>query len=241
MRRLSGVLLLLPGLWSATAADVPSERLAIHEGVHPHGSGGGATGICSIAYYNICSGWIWVYSAGVISDEIGVVFDLPNDCAKVPGESCTNTAFWWYWRYTLPAYGYTVTYNLYNVDSEYCKTGPSLGTLANQDPLEQWFCFPGLGTTTSDLVAITATWDRGTHPREATDNNVSNVNAGCAPASTTAHSFYFGNSETQYCPPIDAFNDALGPVQLLMDATFSCEEPSSTEPASWGAVKSLFR
>jgi hypothetical protein len=190
-------------------------------------------------YYNICSAWIWVWGWGALGDEAGVVFDLPTACEKIPGELCANLEFWWYWRYTYPGYGYTVTYYLYPADSSLCKAGPRIGFLEGQDPVERWNHYDGLGATRNDMVALTASLDRGGGPYLATDNNVRNQQAGCAPVPTEVHSVYYGDYVTQYCPP-QVWEDRLGPVNILMDATFSCGE-TSIEQASWGAIKKLFR
>ena len=45
-----------------------------------------------------------VYISNSVTDEVGVVFDLPEVCGKLPGESCTNTHFWWYWRYRISCF-----------------------------------------------------------------------------------------------------------------------------------------
>ncbi len=198
-------------------------------------------GTRDIQYYNLCSNWMWVWSLG--GGEIGVVFDLPGDCNKQSGEYCTNTGFWWYWIWTMPGYDYLVNYDLWNLDLDYCKTGGSQGSISGDDPVQGWNCYPGLGTVDADFAGITATRQQST-PGPVTDNNKRNLQAPDACPGyeiRPAHSFFFGNYETQYCPPAAIFQDSYGPVQLIMDASFSCEEPTSTEPASWGAVKSLFR
>ncbi|MFH1680192.1 MAG: hypothetical protein ABIH26_06040 [Candidatus Eisenbacteria bacterium] len=235
---------------AAVQADVPGAWVEVRENIVPHGRSTGLTGTCSIVYFNICSGWLWVYGrsadgARMAEDEVGVVFDLPADCGKDPSETCANLEFWWYWRYTVPGWGFTVTYDLWDVDSDRCKVGSSLGTLPHQDPMERWNHYPGLGATTSDLVAIIVTMDNGAYPRWVADNNVRNSQApvACAgwPGPQVSRSFSFGGQVGQFCPPEAApFLDALGPVQLLMDATFSCGE-TSIEPVSWGSIKTLFR
>ncbi|MFH1277736.1 MAG: hypothetical protein ABIK65_05105 [Candidatus Eisenbacteria bacterium] len=215
----------------------------MQEAIAPHGTGG-ATGVCSIVYYNYCSGWIWIYSGFAAGDEAGVAYDLPVDCGKLPGETCTNTHFWWYWRYTAPGYGFTVTYNLYNLDGQLCKILPSLGT-STSDPVERWNLEAGLGAVgsiTSDDAAIIATYNAGTLPYLATDNNGKNYQAPLAcPAYSVGgmHGMYWGGALTQYCPP-QYFGDGYGAVEILADAGFDCQ-PTSTEDASWTGVKSLFR
>jgi len=229
------VVLILAGAASAKPR-IPFQE--IRDEVVPHGGESLRLDACSVAYYNTCSGWVYLW-AWSCADEAGVVFDLPSECGKTPGAPCTNEGFWWYWRYTHPGYTYTVSYRLYPVDSSYCKAGPPIGSLNRQDPIERWNYYAGLGTTKSDLVALTAVMDWGGRPYLITDNNSKNQEIGCAPIPTVAYSMYYGEEGFPYCPP-QTFGDQLGPVNILMDATFSCEE-TSIEPASWGAIKTLFR
>ncbi|MFH1681475.1 MAG: hypothetical protein ABIH26_12655 [Candidatus Eisenbacteria bacterium] len=242
MKKLLLVGLLTLAMAIAAFADIPHvTKSAMNEAIVPHGSGG-ATGTCSIIYYNMCSGWLWTWSGWLAGDEVGVVFDMPTDCGKIPGEPCTNTVFWWYWRYTTPGWGYTVTYNMYDATAQYCKTGPSYGT-ATQDPTERWNYNLGLGgPSLSDLITLTATWDKGGLPRLGTDNNNKNYMAPVAcPGFTVGpiRTVYFGGLTTQYCPP-QYLADNWGPVQCLMDAEFFCGD-IGTQESSWTGVKSLFR
>jgi len=249
MRAHGTALALVALLVSTATADIPFQRQAVQEAIVPPGRVEGGTGTCSVVYYNICSGWFWLWSPftdrdGRWMDQIGVVFDLPEDCGKAPGSECTHLGFWWYWRYTRPGYGYTLSYHLWNADDGNCKVGPAIGALYRQDPVERWNYYPGLGSTTSDYVTITATMDKGALPYWVTDNNHKNAAAPirCAgwPGPIEKHSFIFGEGYQGTICPTYYVGDQLGPVQFLMRASFSCPE-TSIEPASWGTIKSLFR
>ncbi|MBM3321352.1 MAG: hypothetical protein FJY73_11820 [Candidatus Eisenbacteria bacterium] len=232
-----GVVLAIAGCCATAFADLP--RRWEMSGVVPHVQDAGSRNVCPIVYYNICSGYRWTWAWGMAGEEAGVVFDLPAECDKVQGTECTNLGFWWYWIQTQPGYNYTVTYRLFRADSQFCKAGPPIGTLSRQDPVERWNYYPGLGATQDDVVGLSASLDWGGRPYLVTDNNVKNQQKGCAPVPTVAHSMHYGTVWEQYCPP-QPLTDQLGFVNILMDATFSCEE-TSIEPASWGAIKTLFR
>ena len=244
MKKLLLVSLLTLGLAFAVSADVNKPSQAIQDTeLTPHGSQGGGAGSCSLIYYDICSGWIWIYSGWGAGDQIGVAFDLPAGCGKLAGEHCCNTGLWWYWRYTAPGYGFSVSYGLYNTDATLCLAGQT-GGFAGLDPTERWNFTAGLGCVTSDVATITATWDKGTLPYAATDNNVSNSVGGPACAGVpinppTSFAYYIAAGPTTYCPPA-YFADALGPIEFLMDAGFVCGG-TATEEASWGEIKSLFQ
>ena len=238
MKKLLLVSFLALAFAAGAVADI--DKFAMQEAVVPH-SDGGATGACSIIYYNLCSGWLWLFSGFVPGDMAGVVFDLPTDCNKVVGEDCANTGFWWYWRYTLPDYGYSLSYDLYEVDANMCLT-TSVGSLAAQDPVERWNYYAGLGSTIGDFAAIVATWDGGTLPYLGTEHNTNNAGSPVACPGfvlTVGHGYIWGNVGSVYCPPYHIAHD--GYVDVLMDAGFECPTPSSTEDASWGGIKNLFR
>ena len=128
---------------------------------------------------------------------------------------------------------------MYGVDSSNCTVGEPLGSLLNQELQEGWVTYPGLGMTSGDRVAIIGWGNGGSMP--ATDNNLANQEAGCGSIPDETRSWYFGYSGgPSVCPAEDMFLDDAGPVNLLMDATFSCET-TETEPSSWGAIKRLFR
>ena len=226
----------------AAAANADFQREAVQEAVVPHGDGG-ATGFCSIIYYNLCAGWLWTWSGWAEGDELGVYFDLPTDCGKVPGEDCENLGSWWYWRYTQPTYGYEVHVDLWETDAAGCKT-VYVGGSTNIDPIERWNNFGGFGCVTSDYCALIMTWDKGTLPRFCSTNNPANIAAPLACAgfvvpAIPGHTFYWGGLTTQYCPP-QYLADGLGPSEGFVDSGFDCAG-SATENASWGEVKGLFR
>lgn len=247
MNRLLLILFLLFALALSAWADIPNRPCVPVKETVALDDRGAASGSCSIVYYNLCSRWLWVWSDWNQGDEVGVVFDLPADCGALPNEVCTNTEFWWYWRYTTPGWGYTITFNLYQVNEEGCKVGASLATIPRYDPFGEHgppgpIVFPEVVDLTG-RVAITATWDKGTLPRLATDNNAKNLAApvlcpGYSPS--PAHSFFYGGPSAPYCPPLP-FEDAHGPVQILMDASFECRPVIGTAESSWSAVKTLFR
>lgn len=244
MKRLLLVSSLTLFVAGASLADVIHERIAERDpGLAPPSGQSTLTGACTVVYYNLCSGWLWLWSGFRESDEIGVIFDLPNSCGKEPGEVCTNTDIWWYWRYTQPGrYGFYISYSMYEVDENGCKVGLPIGTLNGIDPHERWNHMTGLGSATADRVAIVATWDSGTLPYAATDNNASNANAaGCGGLIGTGNSVQFvdGGGATVYCPPA-RFTDGLGYIDLVMLARFTCET-TDTETMSWGEIKSLFQ
>jgi len=220
--------------WMDFEGSVPSPVL-LSETIVGHEWPPTSTSTCSIVYWNTCSGWIWAWASALV--VWGVVFDLPADCGALPGVVCENTGFWWYWLDAMPGYGYTVDYRLYNADESLCLVGPPLNTLPGIEPLPRWNSYPGLGPVDSGFAAITVKYNCSSIPKIVTDNAHRNSMSGCAPVPEEVHSVMYDLGIP--CPAFPV-QDRVGPCNILMDATFSCEE-TSIEPASWGAIKALFR
>lgn len=240
--------LVLSAFLSASADIVQKTPIAERAGAadQPPASQTLSGGNCTVIYYNFCSGWIWLWSGFQAGDVIGVSFDLPGDCCWYGG-ACFHGGHFWYWRYTQPAYGFTITYNLYDTDAGGCLTGESHGS-ATLDPVERWNFTGEIGAVHSEITAITATWDRGTLPYAVTDNNASNLNAGpvcnldAGTPGTGSSLQYVAAGTTVYCPPA-AFADGVGYTDLLVAGYFwyLCSCDIATEDASWGEIKSLFQ
>lgn len=220
-------------------ADTTIEKRSIFEGPRLfHQIGSGFAGSCTIIQFDICGGWIWQWEGFQGGDEIGVVFDLPALCSKEVGGDCTNNAIWWYWRNTLPGRGYTVRYEFWEVDGSGCKTGSVLGSYSH-DPAAGWNQIAGIGSTSADDVAIIAVFN-GILPYAVSDNNVRNANEIPPCAVGAANSFQFSQAGVPSCPPT-VFDDVLGPVDLMVKASFTCDPASASRSESWGGVKTLFR
>lgn len=221
---------------SLSFADMPRPTEAVQEPIAGHADGG-ATGMCSVVYYDHCSGWVWIWE-GSPQSWSGVVFDLPRECGKLPGESCSNTHFWFYWRFTSPGRMF-VNYRAHEVDSSNCLLGEPLLEIDHYSPTERWNYHSGFGETSADRVAIVSQPYWGSWPRISSDHNVRNQGVGCGTIPVTARSFLFVDDDIPLCPPVP-YQDPLGPVNLLVEAGFDCEA-TATEPSSWSGVKQMFQ
>lgn len=232
-----GPFILQLGLWEPAWAGVTNREEAYWGCIERLG-GEAAAGLCTVEYYNLCSGYFWSWAG---TGHWGVVFDLPADIGIGSGGFCENTSFWWYWRYTNPGYQSKVDFSIYELDSSLCVLLPPVAVLLNQDPIEGWNMYRGFGGFDATHVAIVMNYPIGSWPPVITDNAARNNQDGCASPPDVWHSAYFGEfAADEECPPAP-FGDATGYCNIVMGAAFSCEGSSSTEPSSWGAVKSLFR
>lgn len=244
-------LLLILCIPMSSAADLPHESAVperiFDETLQPQG---GASGTCTIVYYNFCSGWVWLYDQFEETDRFGIVFDIAASCSENVGECCMTGGFW-YWRNTFGGYGSFVQYSLYDVDpSTGCPVGQPLGTVLSSNLTERWNFVPNLGCTQSDSVMLVAELVLGgyrTHlPWPGTDNEFQNAQGGpnCSGVQTgvPAASFYLGNDQTQFCPPLPLLDPVSGnPVNLIAQISFSCFQTTHTKHSSWSDLKVLFQ
>ncbi|MBN1825177.1 MAG: hypothetical protein JW958_02850 [Candidatus Eisenbacteria bacterium] len=213
---LSAVILLAAG---AVRAEVPRPHEAVADSAGRPGAGA-AAGFCSILYYEPEAASIWIWSGWLAGDRAGVVFDLPAECGKKPGTAIHHDSFWWYWRHTVPGWGYTVSYDLYEVDAKGAPKGEPLGSIESSLPMEGWNHYGGFGSIEADRVALVASWTKGVIPSLATDRP--------APGRRRApHSFFYGREgEDASSRPIP-FTEKGKAVQVLMSASFG-DAPADT-------------
>jgi hypothetical protein len=199
---------------------------------------------CTVQYYNICTGWVWVLSGFPDDDaRVGTTF---TDCD--PDNSCALDSNFMFFVSAAPAgYGFTGTASVYAADANECPTG---APLAQQSllPVSFWnlLNWGGLPVPNSFVIEYQFASTQGLpnplaigadHP--AAGPTGPQACGTCYPTSRVNHSYYFGNSTTTLCPGSVLFNDGICDAQLLFDAAMTCVV--SVEDQSWGAVKNLYR
>ena len=192
---------------------------------------------CSVIYYNICTGWIWVWSGWSGNDTMGVCFDACCD-------GSTLTSNWWYWPDGQPAgYGFTGTIAVETVDAACCPTGLIAGQVFL--PVSGWNLYTWGGVGVPSQFAIRGILGPGApspgsiatdHP--ALGPTGPQACGTCYPTTRANHSFYWGSTASPLCPG-STLNDGICDAQFLLDAQFTC--PVSVDETSWGAVKNLYR
>jgi len=201
----------------------------------------GTSSTCLIDYYNLCNGWIWVWSGWAPNDQVGVSFT--NCCASgLAAEAADSFVF--FLTGAPSGYGFTGTIDLWNADASHCPTGPSL---ASQPllPLSNWngVVFGNVAVAQNFAVTFTFSAAIGNPAELATDHPDSGptgpVACGtCYPTTRENRSFYYGTPASPLCPG-SPFNDGICDAQFLWDATVHCV--TSVEPTSWASIKGLYR
>jgi hypothetical protein len=193
------------------------------------------TGDCAnLRYYNLCSGYLWIYTAWSAGEGAGVRFDGP--CIN-PNSSIERVIT--YWRNTLPGYGATVDLYLDRDDgNDGCPDQTIIG-MADVDPTLRWncwdvdICIPDGASS----VIVRALSDGGSSPNFATDGPFSDE---CDPLGAT-HSYYYG-TDGSACIPWSALSPTGRADNLLFWLVVdSACQPTSSREATWGQVKGLYR
>ncbi len=248
MNRIAGSVVLL--LLLATSASALERSTAVFDRAQADPWGASAT--CTVHYWNVCTGWLWVWSAepGDESphpnwghqDVLGQVYDSCH-------ESCVLEATQVYaWSGAPSDYGHTGFVRISTADANGC---PDV-TLAEQSYL------PVSGATQflwdlpvpDRIVMQVILW--ADDPREAdlnqsvwpTDRPAQGPTGPqalglCYPSTRETRSFYYGTLDSPFCPG-SPFADDVGNAELLLwSAQFRC--PVSVDARSWGNVKALYR
>jgi hypothetical protein len=194
------------------------------------------TSSCTVFYYNICTGYIWVWSGWAAQSVVGTVFD--TCCDPLNETSLLSASDFYYRTGAVPNYGFTGTVAVTQVDGNNCPTG----ILAIQPilPATGWnTAFWGVPVPNKFAIVHTVADDNayGTPATIATDGP--NACGVCYPTTRTSNSYTWGTTGSPLCPGF-MMNDGNCNVEFLADAYMVCE-PVSVQEESWGSIKNLYR
>jgi hypothetical protein len=188
---------------------------------------------CSVQYYNICTGYIWVWSGWADGSIVGNGFD--NCCGP---EGQLDGSFFYYRTGGVPGYGFTGSAAVYAADGSDNPVGAAIASQAIL-PAAGWnFSTWGVNVPGRFLILHTVQDDLGlgTPVTIATDG-AGGACGVCFPTTRTTNSYTYG-TETAMIPP-SPFNDGACFVELLTAAQMTCTV--SVEDESWGSIKNLYR
>jgi hypothetical protein len=193
---------------------------------------------CSVAYYNTCTGWVWIWSGWSPNDRVGVNFDT---C----GDNCTLESNWWYvWTAAPSGYGFTGTIDVFAADGSGCPSGAPLASQVFL-PVSAWNLFSWGSLSVPNSFVVAGTFGPGlANPTAFASDHPAAGPTGpaacglCYPTTRVNHSYYYGTSGSPLCPG-SALNDGICDAQLFLDAQLTCTV--AVEQESWGSVKNLYR
>jgi hypothetical protein len=206
---------------------------------------GGSTA-CTVSYYNICTGWLWVWSGFVPEERIGVNFE--SCCSPPLGEAALESTEL-FWATGAPAgYGFTGTIDLWAADANGCPVGPSLASQPHlPTELTVWATadFSSAPVSLPSSFVLTYTFGTGlSNPAAIGSDHPAAGPTGpaacgtCYPNGRTNHSFDYGTPASPTCPG-SVFNDGVCNAELMIEANLSCT--TSVDESSWGQIKGLYR
>jgi hypothetical protein len=206
----------------------------------------------SLSYFNICTGWVWIWDGWEPNDRIGVVYENVGQCSggstwKDPTPQHVQWSTLRFWAASPAGYGFTGTLSVYAAED---------GCLAGS-PIQSQPFLPASGLNVTSwnafvpedfVVMYTLGPGEGNPVRLVTDHPAQGPTGPqacgtCFPPSRGTHSFYFGSSLSPLCPG-RPFDDGVCTAELhwTMDGALGpIIDTTSLRSASWGAIKALYR
>ena len=198
-----------------------------------------ASQTCSVVYYNMCTGWTWIWDHFVDGERVGTVFET---CCGVDEEATLDSSWLYYPNAGVPAgRGFTGAISVYAVDDDDCPTGPPIAEAS-------WLPFTGWNQTLWTEVAVpsqfvvihTLSDEHGFGLPVGISSDGPQSCGVCFPTTRAPHSYLYGTEVSPLCPgsPLQDLNCY---VEWLALASFSCVQSSAVQESSWGAIKELYR
>jgi hypothetical protein len=197
------------------------------------------TETCELAYYNTCTGWIWVWSGWSPQDVVGLIFDgcCPNhkvlETTLYCGDGVPN------------GYGFEGTIAIHNVENG-CPDGAALASQI-YFPVTGWNYWTWNEVGVGDQFAIVVTLPNiEGYPGEIVTDHPSAGPTGpaacgsCYTSTRNIHSFWFGTPSSVLCPG-STLADLDCATELVWDARVTCELPTSVGETTWAQIKALYR
>lgn len=188
-------------------------------------------------WYNLCSGYIWIYNNPVAGEGVGVLFGGPAQ-PEVTGGNLVKRAIT-YWRNVVVNDGYNVhVYLDADLEGDGCPDY-NIASDLYLDPGLRWNCSDFNVTIPCDLdyLIVRTVIEEGEVPQFATDGPFTSE---CDPISP-ARSFYYGRNGSVCIPWIGRDGNADNFLYwLIVDSAEPCP-PNANSSTSWGAIKGLYR
>jgi hypothetical protein len=235
MRKFFVSAFVLAALLVFASSGLALEKTAVQANLD-RGDWNAGTSSCSIVYYNICTGWVWVWSGWAANSVLGTVYDT---CCDPANESTYVTGTYFYYATGAPpGYGFTGTVSLEGVDGNDCPTG----AIASQPvlPVSGWNFFVWGNDVPNRFAQVHVLADEfnfGTPVNIYSDG--AQACGICFPTTRTTSSYTWGTTGSPLCPGFN-LNDGACNVEWLAPAQVVCNT-IAVEDDSWGSIKNLYR
>ena len=189
---------------------------------------------CTVHYYNICTGWVWVWSGFADGETPGTAY---TSCC---GAGTLTGSFQYFPTGAPPAYGFTGTANvsaLTGVSPTECLGAP-IASIPYLPAGAGWeFIAWGAAVPARFAVWYSIADTQGLSTPVAMYTDGPSSCGLCFPTTRVPNSYNWGIGGV-LCPGALLF-DGTCYVEWLASATISC--PVAVEDDSWGSIKSLYR
>lgn len=239
MRKYSSTAL---GLVASLVLSTPAHALEktaarMTDDTRTHDWDAGAT--CTVVYYNICTGWVWVWSGWEPEDGFGVCFE--NCCA--PNQPLVTSTWIFVWQSAPSGYGFTGVISVTDTDADCCPTNVLDSQLFFGVSGWNEYLWNAQVNGSEFIVEIRHSDHLGNPFAYASDHPAAGPTGPpacgtCYPTTRTGHSYYWGTAASPLCPG-SLLDDGVCAAEFLWDAQLSCLV--SVDEGSWGAVKNLYR
>jgi hypothetical protein len=225
---------------------VAASAFALEPFMIKESAGNSAPGPCALAastdgsaanyeWYNLCSGYIWIFSAFVADEGVGTRFGgAGNEQVNASNRAKRSIT---YFRNVAPNYNQTVDIYL---DDDNNGDGCPDGVLAsdlNLDPGLRWNCSDFGVCFASDGAIVRAVHDGGSAPTIATDGPFTQT---CDPVGSPGRAYYYGVGSAACLNWVGPTGRAdVWLTWLIVDSATDCF--NATESKSWGEIKGLYR
>jgi hypothetical protein len=203
---------------------------------------------CQVAYYNLCNGWIWVWSGWDAGDTFGVWFS--GCCPGGFGTRSLLDTFLFFQQEAPSGYGFTGTLDVWNADGQGCPVAPPLRSTPFL-PTSNWnqvsFAGSPVDVSAGDFVitVTTGNYTIGNPSGIASDHPAAGSTGPaacglCYPTTRATRSFYYGSSSGPFLCPGSPLFDNVCNAELLWDVDIRCST-TAVDGRSWGQIKKLYR
>jgi hypothetical protein len=200
--------------------------------------------VCQVAYYNYCTGWIWVWGGWSPYEVVGVCYET---CC--PAEAQLRNTGVLVYTAAPPGRGFTGTIDIWAADANCCPWSSLASDLFL--PYSGWNSHDWGDIVVPPSFVVTVTMaGHGLPSRFASDRPAGGPTGPpacgtCYQLHRLTHSYYFGLSNAMLCPG-ETMDDGVCDVEWIWDVALSCESSVGAgewfgQRSSWAAVKELYR
>jgi hypothetical protein len=202
--------------------------------------------VCTVAYYNYCTGWIWVWGGWSPTDVIGVCYD---DCCNLYAYPGSRSVLMRTWElvYTAapPGYCFTGVIEVWDpVDDPINRCPVNLLAAAPFYFYSGWNGHSwGISVSNPFVVTVSCGYVPGLPSRFASDRPAAGPTGPqacgyCYPMPRTCHSYYYGTVASPLCPG-STLTDGICCAEWIWYAGLAC--PIAVRDDSWANIKALYR